>query len=63
MEPGRLEPSLFSGVTYYDEGLREWAVLDRAGATAPLHTSPVAEADTFVIFDDSRCRCARGCIA
>lgn len=56
MQPGRLHPSLFKGVTYYDEGMREWAVLDRAGGTTPLHASPVKDVDTFVIFDDSRCR-------
>ncbi|KAG2486452.1 hypothetical protein HYH03_014899 [Edaphochlamys debaryana] len=44
------------GVTFFDEPQRSWLVADRTGRAAPLHASPIPEADTFVLFDDARCR-------
>eukprot|EP00899_Mesostigma_viride_P018047 jgi/Mesvir1/26243/Mv05721-RA.1 len=46
----------FPGVVYFDTGLREWMVRDRSGWCAPLSHSPIAPADAFVIYDESRCR-------
>eukprot|EP00899_Mesostigma_viride_P003650 jgi/Mesvir1/13286/Mv16551-RA.1 len=46
----------FPGVVYFDTGLREWIVRDRSGWCVPLSHSPIAPADAFVIYDESRCR-------
>ncbi|KAG2496793.1 hypothetical protein HYH03_005201 [Edaphochlamys debaryana] len=52
----RLDRVRFCGVTYFDEGKRCWVVEDRQGRRAPRDASPFPEADTFVLFDDARCR-------
>ncbi|KAG2501267.1 hypothetical protein HYH03_001073 [Edaphochlamys debaryana] len=52
----RLDRGRYRGVTYFDEGERSWVVEDRQGRRAPRHASPIPEADTFVLFDDARCR-------
>ncbi|KAG2492072.1 hypothetical protein HYH03_009568 [Edaphochlamys debaryana] len=52
----RLDRGRYRGVTYFDEGQRSWVVEDRQGRRAPRHASPIPEADTFVLFDDARCR-------
>eukprot|EP00899_Mesostigma_viride_P005774 jgi/Mesvir1/15198/Mv06434-RA.1 len=46
----------FRGVVYFDTARREWMVRDRSGSCVPLSRSPIAPADAFVIFDESRCR-------
>eukprot|EP00899_Mesostigma_viride_P028443 jgi/Mesvir1/8784/Mv02694-RA.1 len=46
----------FPGVIYFDTTLREWMVRDRSGWCVPLSRSPIAPADAFVIYDESRCR-------
>ncbi|GLC49187.1 thioredoxin-disulfide reductase [Pleodorina starrii] len=46
----------FQGVTYFDEAERSWVVCDLRGRRLPRHASPIAERDTFVIYDDARCR-------
>jgi hypothetical protein len=50
----------FKGVCFYDEAQGTWAVLEPNGRCAPRSASPLAEADTFVVYDDARCRWARG---
>ncbi|KAG2492053.1 hypothetical protein HYH03_009551 [Edaphochlamys debaryana] len=52
----RLDRGRYRGVTYFDEGQRFWVVEDRQGRRAPRHASPIPEADTFVLFDEARCR-------
>ncbi|KAG2494612.1 hypothetical protein HYH03_007377 [Edaphochlamys debaryana] len=52
----RLDRGRYRGVTYFDEGQRSWVVEDRQGRRAPRPASPIPEADTFVLFDDARCR-------
>ncbi|KAG2494611.1 hypothetical protein HYH03_007376 [Edaphochlamys debaryana] len=52
----RLDRGRYRGVTYFDESQRSWVVEDRQGRRAPRHASPIPEADTFVLFDDARCR-------
>ncbi|GIL75394.1 hypothetical protein Vretifemale_5196 [Volvox reticuliferus] len=46
----------FQGVTYFDEDERSWTVCDLRGRRLSRHLSPIAERDTFVIYDDARCR-------
>lgn len=46
----------FQGVCYFDAAHRAWMVADSRGRCVPRHSSPIAERDTFVIFDDARCR-------
>ena len=41
---------------YYDVLERSWVVREPGGRCLPRHASPVAEKDTFVIFDEARCR-------
>lgn len=51
----RLEGKRYQGVCFFFE--REgWTVLDRLGRCLPRHSSPIAEREAFVIFDDARCR-------
>lgn len=49
-------PSRPKAVTYYDEALAGFAVLDATGRCARVGESPIAAADTFVVYDDARCR-------
>jgi hypothetical protein len=46
----------YQGACYYDAGAHGWAILTPNGRCLPRHTSPIAERDTFAIFDDARCR-------
>ncbi|KIZ06297.1 hypothetical protein MNEG_1661 [Monoraphidium neglectum] len=46
----------FRGVTYFDDRHRCWLVADVAGRRLARHESPLPEAETFVIYDDARCR-------
>ena len=34
-----------------------WAVMDRQKYCVPKARSPIKEADSFVVFDEARCRC------
>jgi hypothetical protein len=56
-----LQPGRFRGVVYHQHGSpgREegWQVLDEQGHVMPKLSSPIAEADAFVIFDEAHCRC------
>ncbi|KXZ49831.1 hypothetical protein GPECTOR_19g282 [Gonium pectorale] len=54
--PLLLDASRFQGVCFFDEQLRAWAVLDRSGRLLRRGASPIAERDTFAIFDEARCR-------
>eukprot|EP00798_Chlamydomonas_sp_ICE-L_P016685 gene16685-22945_t len=49
-------PARFKGVVYFDTALQLWMALERRGRCQPLQSSPLAERDAFVIFDDARCR-------
>lgn len=51
-----VDSSRFKGVTYYDPHLGGWAVVEPAGRRLPRHASPTPERDTFVVYDDARCR-------
>lgn len=42
------------GVTYFDND--EWKVMDLSGEIVSKNSSPLHERDTFVIFDEPRCR-------
>jgi hypothetical protein len=55
---GRLGQGIgqFRGVCYPDDAAGCWVVADPSGRRLPLLESPVPEADTFVVFDDARCR-------
>ncbi|GFH47532.1 hypothetical protein CTEN210_04007 [Chaetoceros tenuissimus] len=44
------------GVTFYDDQRREWMVLEKSGRCVPKFQSSFEEKDTFVIFDEPRCR-------
>jgi hypothetical protein len=46
----------FRGITYFDDRHRCWLVADAAGRRLARHESPLPEAETFVIYDDARCR-------
>ena len=50
----RLDPDIFQGVVYFD--LNQWWVRDGLGREWPKHASPIHEQDSFVYFDESRCR-------
>eukprot|EP00798_Chlamydomonas_sp_ICE-L_P016366 gene16366-22568_t len=52
----KLDPDRFKGVVYFDTSLHQWMALERRGRCQPLQSSPLAERDAFVIFDDARCR-------
>eukprot|EP00798_Chlamydomonas_sp_ICE-L_P004008 gene4008-14088_t len=51
-----LDPARFKGVIYFDTSRHQWMALERRGRCQPLQSSPLAERDAFVIFDDARCR-------
>eukprot|EP00798_Chlamydomonas_sp_ICE-L_P016735 gene16735-23007_t len=51
-----LDPDRFKGVVYFDTSLQLWMALERRGRCQPKQSSPLAERDAFVIFDDARCR-------
>ena len=55
---GRMEPAAgqLRGVCYPDDAKGCWVVADPSGRQLALSESPVAAADTFVVFDDARCR-------
>lgn len=46
----------YKGVCYYDPSSKQWTVRDTVGRSTPLHQSPIAEAECFVVYDDARCR-------
>eukprot|EP00798_Chlamydomonas_sp_ICE-L_P027656 gene27656-7294_t len=50
------DPARFKGVVYFDTSLQLWMALEWRGRCQPLQSSPLAERDAFVIFDDARCR-------
>ena len=52
----RLDKGHFKGVCYFDAVARQWTILDMRGRRLPRGVSPVAERDTFTIYDDARCR-------
>ncbi|PNH12760.1 hypothetical protein TSOC_000242, partial [Tetrabaena socialis] len=52
----RLDRARFKGVCFYNESARSWVVCDEHGRQLPRHSSPIAEREAFVIFDDARCR-------
>ncbi|PNH12759.1 hypothetical protein TSOC_000243 [Tetrabaena socialis] len=52
----RLDRARFKGVCFCDESARSWVVCDVYGRQLPRHSSPIAEREAFVIFDDARCR-------
>lgn len=45
-----------SAVTYFNSSKNKWCVKDRQGRHWALESSPIREIDTFVFFDESRCR-------
>eukprot|EP00756_Hemistasia_phaeocysticola_P017791 Hpha_TRINITY_DN15556_c0_g1::TRINITY_DN15556_c0_g1_i1::g.106787::m.106787 len=52
-----LKRSHVEGITYFDNTMGEWAVWAfKSTDPVPLRHSTVAERDTFVIFDEARCR-------
>ena len=46
----------FQGVCYFDIARKQWTICDLHGRSLPRHASPIAEHDTFTVFDDARCR-------
>ncbi|KAG2441624.1 hypothetical protein HXX76_003244 [Chlamydomonas incerta] len=52
----RLQQLGFRGVTYYDEQERGWVVLEPTGRCLPRASSPLQEHETFVLYDEARCR-------
>ena len=47
----------FGGVLFYDgTDSLDWVVLERSGRCLPKDISPIQEVDSFVIFDEPRCR-------
>ncbi|KAG2441635.1 hypothetical protein HXX76_003254 [Chlamydomonas incerta] len=52
----RLQQLGFRGVTYYDEQERGWVVLEPSGRCLPRASSPLQEHETFVLYDEARCR-------
>eukprot|EP00798_Chlamydomonas_sp_ICE-L_P025429 gene25429-11089_t len=52
----KLDPTPFKGVVYFHTSFQLWMALERRGRCQPLQSSPLAERDAFVIFDDARCR-------
>eukprot|EP00198_Chlamydomonas_reinhardtii_P007687 XP_001697024.1 predicted protein [Chlamydomonas reinhardtii] len=52
----RLQQLGFRGVTFYAERERGWAVLELTGRCLPRSSSPLQEHETFVIYDEARCR-------
>lgn len=51
-----MDPSRYQGVCFFDTDAKQWAICDTTGRCMPRHSSPVAERDTFAIFDEARCR-------
>ncbi|KAL4423252.1 hypothetical protein ABPG77_000044, partial [Micractinium sp. CCAP 211/92] len=51
-----LDRSRFRGVCFFDEGQRQWAVLDLQGRCLPRDCSPIREAQALTLFDEARCR-------
>uniref|UniRef100_A0A7R9V0Q8 ubiquitinyl hydrolase 1 n=1 Tax=Chlamydomonas euryale TaxID=1486919 RepID=A0A7R9V0Q8_9CHLO len=52
----KLDSSTFKGVCYYDSHHRQWMISEPQGRCQPRGSSPVAEADAFVLYDEARCR-------
>ena len=52
----RLQQLRFRGVTYFDEAARGWVVLEHTGRCLPRASSPLQEHETFVLYDEARCR-------
>ena len=48
--------STLKGVTYFDEREKNWVVMNFENYYWLLHLSPIKEHETFVIFDQRRCR-------
>ncbi|KAG2451920.1 hypothetical protein HYH02_003695 [Chlamydomonas schloesseri] len=46
----------FRGVTFFDEQERGWVVLEPTGRCLPRAASPLQEHETFVLYDEARCR-------
>src|SRR6476646_6639349 len=52
----RISPNRFKGVCYYDETQSCFVIVTPNGQSLPRNSSPVPERDTFVIYDEARCR-------
>lgn len=52
----KLDKSLFQGVCFFTVDTKQWTVLDFLNCCLPLSSSPTQVCDTFVVFDDARCR-------
>ncbi len=51
-----MDQARYQGACFYDQDKHAWTILAPDGRCLPRHTSPIAERDTFVIFDDAHCR-------
>jgi hypothetical protein len=51
-----LKPGRYLGVCYFDSSEKVWMVLEARGRCQPRHSSPVADSQAFVIYDNARCR-------
>ena len=47
---------VFKGVTFFHNNKNQWMILEHSGRLLEKSLSPVHERDTFVIFDEARCR-------
>lgn len=43
-------------MTYFDKDKRKWMIMERSGRVQHRTSSPLAERQTFAIFDEARCR-------
>ena len=43
-------------MVFFDNDKDMWRLCDKRGREWPLHSSPIAERDACVIFDERRCR-------
>mmetsp|Transcript_15222 Transcript_15222/g.22444 ORF Transcript_15222/g.22444 Transcript_15222/m.22444 type:complete len:250 (-) Transcript_15222:19-768(-) len=48
--------SQLKGVTFFEESKNVWMVLEKSGRCMEKDQSPLKEKDTFVLFDEPRCR-------
>ena len=52
------DENIVKGVCFFHKcnGVGQWMILDRSGRLLPKYQSPINERETFVVFDEARCR-------